>query len=234
MTTGHIADYPINEIRGAEYNPRRIDKDALQRLQVSLAALGCCKPIIVRHQTIVAGHQRTKALRAMGITTAPVYLLAAETNLADEVLFNQLHNGTDMDLGEEDAKVPVPPGTEGYYTVKPTDIVGNMRSSGASIRAEIMRLISKYGPWGACVAKPNGDIIHAAQYALACRATNLPLLVYVLREDQVEAAHTYLPAKYGEFCYDSLERNTFIQSFASRSGCGQASTTSGPTPTTTS
>ena len=214
MINGLHQDYPISEIHGAEYNPRRIDTDALARLQQSLRAIGCCKPVIVRGKTIVAGHQRTKALRAMGITTAPVFLLSQDANLLDEIRFNQLHNGTDMDRGDENVRVVVPERATGYIVVKKEDVEGNTLATGAVIRHEIMRLITSYGPWGACVAKPNGEVIHAAQYALACKATSSPLLVYVLKPEQVEPAMKYLNASYGQICYDGLQRNTFIQTFA--------------------
>lgn len=214
MIPGLHLEFSVSDIHGAEYNPRKIDTDALDRLKLSLAAVGCCKPIIVRGKTIVAGHQRTKALRAMGVTTAPVFLLQEDANLRDEIRFNQLHNGTDMDRGDENVFIKLPEGAVGYVVATKEEIAGNSVASGAVIRNEIMRLITAYGPWGACVAKPNGEVIHAAQYALACKATSNPLLVYVLKPEQVDAALKYLNSSYGQFCYDNLPRNTFIQTFA--------------------
>jgi hypothetical protein len=58
--------YPLEGLKGADYNPRRIGDDAIERLQRSLRTIGVCKPIIARGKTIVAGHQRTRALRGMG------------------------------------------------------------------------------------------------------------------------------------------------------------------------
>lgn len=66
--SGLHLSYPIADLKGADYNPRRIDQASLERLQHSLRVIGCAKPIIARGRTIVAGHQRTKALRAMGHT----------------------------------------------------------------------------------------------------------------------------------------------------------------------
>ncbi|EBI7018652.1 nuclease, partial [Salmonella enterica] len=68
-------NYDITNLRGAEYNPRFIGDDDLSRLAESVTELGLVKPLIVRGDLLVAGHQRTKALRRLGITHAAVYTL---------------------------------------------------------------------------------------------------------------------------------------------------------------
>jgi ParB family chromosome partitioning protein len=215
MTSGLHYDYDIAEIQGADYNPRRIDDEAITKLQRSLKVVGCAKPIIVRGRTIVAGHQRTRALRAMGVKTAPVYLLPTDANTYDEVRFNQLHNGTDLDAGDENARVKGGlPGRSGFVEVAPADLEGNLKARGANIRNEIMSLVLKYGPWGACVANEAGEIFHAAQYALSCKILNKPCLVYVVPREVEAEARELLGAQYGVFSYDNLPRNTFIQTFA--------------------
>lgn len=98
-------DYPIKDLVGADYNPREIDEESLKTLRQSIKTLGIVKPIIVSGNLIVAGHQRTKALLAAGIDKAPVYLLPENINQTDEIRFNQLHNGTDFDSGDERAWV---------------------------------------------------------------------------------------------------------------------------------
>jgi len=100
-----ILEYDITGIKPASYNPRKITDESLKILQDSIKLLGIVKPIIIRGDTIIAGHQRTKALVAEGGKVAPAYLLAENVNTYDEMLFNQLHNGTDMDTGDEDAVV---------------------------------------------------------------------------------------------------------------------------------
>lgn len=89
-----VIEHPIADLAGADYNPRRIDPSAVERLCESIREIGIVKPIIVRGKTIVAGHQRTRALRAMGLKTAPCFLLSSDTTVYDEVRFNQLHNVT--------------------------------------------------------------------------------------------------------------------------------------------
>lgn len=215
MKTGLNLNFEIADIKGAEYNPRRIDEDAITRLQHSLKVIGCAKPIIVRGQTIVAGHQRTRALRAMGVTSAPVYVLPAESNTYDEVRFNQLHNGTDLDLGDEHVRVVGGlSGKSGFVHVPAAGLSGNLKASGANIRHEIMSLLLKYGPWGACVANETGEVFHAAQYALSCKILNKECLVYVVPRETEAKARELLGAQYGVFSYDNLPRNTFIQTFA--------------------
>ena len=215
MISGLHYDYDIAGIKGADYNPRKIDDAAIAKLQKSLSIVGCAKPIIVRGDTIVAGHQRTRAMRAMGQKTAPVYCLPADANIYEETRFNQLHNGTDLDKGDERACVPGGlQGKKGFVEVQPSDLSGNLQASGANIRQEIMSLMVKYGPWGACVASEDGSIFHAAQYALACKILSKPCLVYVVPAEKADEARELLGAQYGVFSYDNLPRHTFIQTFA--------------------
>lgn len=215
MNSGLHLEFDLSGLRGADYNPRRIDAESIDRLKTSLRIIGCAKPIIARGPVIVAGHQRTRALREMGETHAPVYLLPSEASTYDEVRFNQLHNGTDMDTGDEAARVILQDGSKpGFVTVPHAGIVGNTRATGANIRAEVMKLIQKYGPWGACVATESGEIFHAAQYALSCKILGKPLLVYVVPKSVEPYARDLLNAQYGVFSYDNLPRETYIQTFA--------------------
>jgi ParB family chromosome partitioning protein len=208
-------NHPLADLKGADYNPRRIDPSAIERLQESIRILGVCKPIIARGQTIVAGHQRTKALRSIGVTHAPVFLLSKDASTYDEVRFNQLHNGTDLDLGDEQAAVRLPEGTgRGFVEIDPDDIAGNLLSRGAKIRSEICRLMLAYGAWGACVATDDGEIIHAAQYALACKMLGKACLVYVVPAPMKEQARGFLSSQYGVFSYEHIHRDSFVQTFA--------------------
>jgi ParB family transcriptional regulator, chromosome partitioning protein len=207
-------NHPLELLKGADYNPRRIDESAIDRLRHSLAVLGVCKPIIVRRNVIVAGHQRTRALRAAGVTHAPCYLLDQDTTTYDEVRFNQLHNGTDLDTGDEAVTVKLPAGASGFVSVEADDITGSLLCRGAKIRAEICRLIIAYGTWGSAVATDDGEIIHAAQYALACKQIGKPCLIYVLPSAKKGEARALLGASYGVFSYDHIERDSFVQTFA--------------------
>jgi ParB family chromosome partitioning protein len=207
-------DYPLASLKGADYNPRRIDESAIDRLRHSLSVLGVCKPIIVRNDTIVAGHQRTRALRSAGVMSAPCYLLDTDTTTYDEVRFNQLHNGTDLDTGDEAVTVKLSDAAAGFVTIQADDIDGNLLCRGAKIRAEICRLIIAYGTWGSAVATDDGEIIHAAQYALACKQLGKPCLIYVLPVAKKSEARALLGASYGVFNYEHIDRDSFVQTFA--------------------
>lgn len=59
-------------------NPRRISQRELEKLKKSIKELGFSEPVIVnmyagREYTIVGGHQRTLAAKALGMTTVPVF-----------------------------------------------------------------------------------------------------------------------------------------------------------------
>jgi len=207
-------EYDITGLKGAEYNPRRIEDADLERLASSIKELGLVKPLIVRGDLLVAGHQRTKALRRLGVTKAPVYVLNKDTTTYDEVRFNQLHNGTDMDGGDEDVKIAGGFAAVGYEVVDSNRIKGNFRSKLANVRVGICELIVRYGAWGGVVATKSGRVIHAAQYALAAALTRTPLTCFVI-EDADEAKYRgYLDRQYGVFSYDHLQKDTFIQTLA--------------------
>lgn len=206
-------DYPLANLKGADYNPRQITDESLGSLRESIRELGCIKPIIVRNDTIVAGHQRTKAMLSMGVNAAPVVLLGANTSVTDETRFNQLHNGTDIEnlpcfatvSGELKA---------GFQFVDSDRIIGNQKQPGASFRHIIMDLLLKYGLWGGCVTDYQGKVIHGVQYAIACKNLKVQTLVYSLPRGLEETAKKHLQRSYGVFSYDHLRKDTFIQALA--------------------
>ena len=94
------AAHSIEHLKPAPYNPRRISADEFAKLRESVRMLGAIKPVIASEGTIIAGHQRTKAMRAEGIDVAPVQLLGP-VSVTEEIRFNQIHNGADIDESEE-------------------------------------------------------------------------------------------------------------------------------------
>lgn len=209
-------NYDISQLKGAEYNPRFISKHDQNKLAESLKELGIVKPIIARGKLIVAGHQRTTQLLKLGIKTAPVYILPCDTTTYDEVRFNQFHNGTDLDSGDEACRISGLSGLSGFVSVKPSQISGNFRSKMAEVRKEISRMILKYGSFGASVATESGEVIHCAQYALASKLTNSKLTVYVIKDSDKSKYQNYLNKQYGVFSYDHLDKKTYIQTYAQK------------------
>ncbi|STL19003.1 Uncharacterised protein [Escherichia coli] len=77
-----------------------------------------------------------------------MYVLPCETTVYDEVRFNQLHNGTDFDSGDERCRVSGLEDKHGFVQVSASQISGNMRAKMAYVRKNIAELVIKYGPWG--------------------------------------------------------------------------------------
>ena len=207
----------LTALTGAEYNPRHISADDLEALCVSIRTLGAVKPIIARNGTIVAGHQRTRAMLSMDMTRAPVFHLSADTTVYDEIRFNQLENGTSKDAGDEKACIIDGFDAPGWHVVDPSRGRANFRGRLAAVRDEICILIQRFGPWGGVVCNMAGEVIHAAQYALAAFLTGSPLTVHVLTDDKLAFARKALGHPYGVFSYDGLARTTYIQTLAQMS-----------------
>ena len=92
------------EIHGADYNPRKISKEAAKKLRKSLRDFGMLQPIIVNKQTmnIVSGHQRLDAMDV--ILRNPDYDLTCiivDMDEAEEVKCNIVMNNTSI-MGEFD------------------------------------------------------------------------------------------------------------------------------------
>lgn len=210
-----VWDFPTANLRAATYNPRKIAPDALNMLVASITAIGFCKPIIATDDgLILAGHQRTKAAHVLDMPYVPAWVISSTSlTLADETRFNQLHNGTDLD--QVDAPVRVPPGREvGFFEVEPGQIQGNLRSRGAIVRQQICDLMVRYGRWGAAVATYSGLVVSSPQYALACKLLGVPCRVHRVPDDKEQEALGWFARAYGEFSYDHLPRDTFVQTFA--------------------
>ena len=69
-----------------------------------------------------------------GVTTAAVFRLSAETTVYDEIRFNQLHNGTDLDAGDEQARIPGGFDRAGWHVIDSKVLLANMLGRLASVR----------------------------------------------------------------------------------------------------
>lgn len=206
-------EFSADRLRPATYNPRAITADALETLKRSITELGFCKPIIAtRDGLLIAGHQRTRAATALGLTSLPVWVIDSCKG-ADEVRFNQLHNGTDLDEIDHPVTVPASPGL-GFGDVASDDIQGNMRARGAPLRSEICQLLIAYGNWGCAVATQSGEVVSGPQYALACRVLGLPARVFRIPDAKRAFALECFGHRYGEFSYDHLPRKGYLQALA--------------------
>ena len=73
----NISKIKLTEIKPAEYNPRKISKEEMQKLKNSIKTFGLTNPIIInlKNNTIIGGHQRYDAL---------VDMILADGNLAEK------------------------------------------------------------------------------------------------------------------------------------------------------
>lgn len=140
-----------------------------------------------------------------------MYILPGDTTEADEIQFNLLHNGSDLDCPDGDCWIDQPLQL-GWNTVK--EIRANWKASQQGVRINIHHLIEKFGPWGASVASMDGEIIHCNNYAMTCIKSGYPLLVYVVPTERKEEFRDYLGEVYGKFSYGQLEKKTYMQTLA--------------------
>ena len=72
-----IKNIPIDQLKFAEYNPRKAGEKEIADLRKSLQEFGFVEPIVVnsaekRYNVIIGGHFRTRVAKEMGMTEVPV------------------------------------------------------------------------------------------------------------------------------------------------------------------
>jgi hypothetical protein len=97
----------LHELRPLERNPRKITEDQFLKLQASLVRYGQFKPLLVTHDLkLVGGHQRLKAMRAVGWDTCRVSVPdvpISDDEYRDLILRDNVNNGVwDMDILSSD------------------------------------------------------------------------------------------------------------------------------------
>lgn len=92
---------PVESLRGAAYNPRKMPDEQMARLMRGIEAFGLVDPIIVNQQTgnIVGGHQRVEAAKRLGLDMVPVVHVGLDLNSekALNVALNKIHGEWDID-----------------------------------------------------------------------------------------------------------------------------------------
>lgn len=169
----------IADIKPAIYNPRTISKEKTKQLEKSIKENGFCIPVLVNkgNNTIIAGHQRTKAARAIGLKAVPCFYIDNITE-SDEVLFNQIHNGCD---NEADAKAIFTNGFPDGFSQADNSLF-EIQNYNAPIVKEICHLLLRYGNVLMCVIH-NDEMIIGKNYAYACKLLNFPVNISVIASD---------------------------------------------------
>lgn len=210
----------INELKGADYNPRIISKKSFLKLQESLKKFGVCKPVIAnKNGILIAGHQRTKAMKEVGIKEVPVYILDTKIAIHDEIRFNLMHNSIET----ENSKAYIKNGKHldyGYTIIHEKDIDIKEYNNGSTLK-EICSLLIKYGEWGSVIINENGNIIHNNDYAVCCKKLNLPCLVYKMNNDNAKLFLEYMKVDYGRYDYEALGIKAYNQTHCQMSRNGK-------------
>lgn len=199
----------ISDIKPASYNPRRITEESFNELQGSLKTLGFILPIIInsKNMTIVAGHQRTKASTAVGITEVPAYFVDG-VSLEAEVLFNQVHNGIEnepKELGKCNIDLETGKFHEG---VSPYDF--DCSTAMATYVKDNCKLLTEYSNV-LCAIVCDGVVVFGNNYIKACQALNMKCNVYSLEASKRMMFDYYFNKNYGYFNYDHIQRADFVQ-----------------------
>lgn len=207
-----IEKYPIKNLSSAEYNPRKIEEQNFESLKQSLSKFGVVKPIILNgaNKVLTAGHQRTKAMKAIGLEYSPAIILE-QISLKDEIKFNLFHNSIETSKSKVSikniAKYPL-----GFSFVDAED-VEVIEKDNFSIVREIARLITQYGEWGSVVVDEDGTVIQNSDYASALDSFKCPLLIYKMESNKVEEFMKYLSLDYGSYYYEALGIKSYNQMF---------------------
>lgn len=201
----------FTDIKPADYNPRRISDSAFAELKGSLKTLGVILPIIVNREnmTIVAGHQRTKAAMAIGLTEAPCYYVSG-IDIESEVRFNQVHNGIELepDIHSECLNVRAP----GFYDdIAAEDFI--IKDSKATIVKDMCQLMVNYGN-ALCAIVIGSECVFGNNYIKAAKITGMPIHCCFVEESKRAMFEYYFKQDYGVFSYDHIERGDFVQGLA--------------------
>ncbi len=202
-----VPDFPISDLSPADYNPRRIDDESFQLLRESLKTFGVIKPVLLNgNGTLVAGHQRVKALIANGEKTVPTFKTKL-VSLKDEARLNLYHNSVETNASTVRIEGVVEPG----YVFIDHDRITVVDRQKPAIVAEICKLIIKYGEWGSLIVSETGEVLFNSDYAVATKLVRKSVLAYVLPAAQAEAMFPFLSREYGKYNYDTLPVHNISQ-----------------------
>ncbi len=200
-TTFHEA-YPLADLRPADYNPRRLSPEAFERLKTSISRHGIVKPVILNaNGTLVAGHQRTKGMTALGITHTPAVMLGTTVRLQDEIRFNLLHNKVET----EASIVHAEPGDMGSWSWVPWQSIQVDDQKNAAFVNAIGQMCAGHGPWGSVVMDDQGRVILNAEYAVVAAAHRFDLLAWTVPSPEAAQLHADLTGEYGVYDWTAIE-----------------------------
>jgi ParB family chromosome partitioning protein len=202
-------EFPIAGVRPADYNPRFLSEEAFERLQASLKRFGVVKPVILNaNGTIIAGHQRTRALTAIGVTRVPAMQLPVTIKSVEEIRFNLMHNS----IEESGAVAYGPAGLEDYVWLEPGQLTVTDMGTAMVRIAACAKLLSVYGAWGSVVIDPaSGRVLLNSDYAVACTRLRLPVLGYYPSAQDATPLREALAGEYGIYDTTQVVAKPYVQ-----------------------
>ncbi|MFI6469892.1 ParB N-terminal domain-containing protein [Streptomyces sp. NPDC050516] len=194
--------YPLSKLRPADYNPRRLSEESFVRLQGSLRRHGVVKPVILNADgTLVAGHQRTKGLKAIGQTTTPAMILPQKVRLQDEIKFNLLHNRVET----ESSVVYAEAGPIGQWCWIPWQTIQVEESKNLPFQQAIAFMTAAHGPWGSVVIDDQGRVVLNAEYAAVAKTQRFDVLAWTVASFDAGQLVEDLTGEYGVYDWSGLE-----------------------------
>ena len=201
-TTTFNEAFPLKNLRPADYNPRRLSPESFERLKKSIGRHGIVKPVILNaNGTLVAGHQRTKGMTALGITHTPAVMLGKTVRLQDEIQFNLLHNRVET----EASIVYAEPGEIGVWSWVPWQSIRVAEQKNLSFVNAIAGMTAGHGPWGSVVMDDQGRIILNAEYAVVAASQRFDLLAWTCTSQDAAQLHADLTGEYGVYDWTAIE-----------------------------
>ncbi len=202
--------FKTDSIKPAEYNPREISDEEFNKLKESITLFGMCKAIIANaNGIIIAGHQRTKAVKSLGIKKCPAFILNKKIAVHDEIRFNLMHNSVETEsslcsISNADSL------DFGFNEVENSKINVTKKGYGSIVK-EICKLLNKYGDFDSVIIDEGGKIIHNSDYAYSCKLLNRNLIVYKMHNDKVPEFLKYINSDYGTYNYKKLGIKPYVQ-----------------------
>ncbi|MFF0741549.1 ParB N-terminal domain-containing protein [Streptomyces sp. NPDC004111] len=194
--------YPLAKLRPADYNPRRLSPESFVRLQGSLGRHGVVKPVILNADgTLVAGHQRTKGLKAIGQETTPAMILPQKVRLQDEIKFNLLHNRVET----ESSLVYAEPGPIGQWCWIPWQSIEVAESKNVPFQQAIAFMTAAHGAWGSVVIDDQGRVVLNAEYAAVAKTQRFDVLAWTCASSDAGELVQDLTGEYGVYDWSGLE-----------------------------
>lgn len=209
MQVEFIEQYDVSKLSPADYNPRKLEESKFIKLQESIKKFGMIKPLIINgdNGVLTAGHQRTRAMKAVGLKYAPVIKICG-IKIQDEIKFNLFHNS--IETNKSRVTINNLSRKNGYCIVK-SESLKVYKNENATVVKEIGHLIMKYGEWGSVIADASGNVIVNSDYAVAAKQLGKDIICYVVENEHRKEICDIMAIDYGEYNYEALGIKSYNQ-----------------------